>query len=183
LSKPKSTKPSGARWVIVIVGWTFVISVALSFLSDRAMTLVGAAPALLILLLFIALGIAFDVLGLAAATAQEAPFHSMASRRVKGAAEGLRLVRNADRVSNFCNDVVGDISGIISGSVAAVLVTRLAGGDEMADVLLTLLVTGLLSALTVGGKALGKSFALRQNTRIVLFAGKLIHTLGGRNAA
>ena len=33
-------------------------------------------------------------------------------------------IRNAGRVSSFCNDVIGDICGVISGSAAAVISAR-----------------------------------------------------------
>ena len=41
------------------------------------------------------------------------------------ARQAIYIVRNADRVSNFCNDVIGDISGIISGTAVAFVVLKL----------------------------------------------------------
>ena len=32
------------------------------------------------------------------------------------------LIRNAGKVSSFCNDVIGDISGVISGTASALIV-------------------------------------------------------------
>ena len=60
---------------------------------------------------------------MAVATANEKPFHSMASRKVPGALEAIRLLRNAERVSSICNDVVGDICGVVSGSASATIAT------------------------------------------------------------
>ena len=175
--KAKIIPPRTLRWAVTIVAWTFVISVTLAFVSDRAMEGVSLFVAFLLLLCFILLGVLFDILGLAVATAAEKPFHSMASRRVKGSVEALKLIRRADRVSSFCNDVVGDICGVLSGSVGAMLSVRFALTGKSA-IILPLFISGLIAALTVGGKALGKSIALRQNTAIVLFVGKLLYAVG-----
>ena len=37
----------------------------------------------------------------------------MAAHKEAGAIEALRLIRNAEKVASFCNDVVGDISSIV----------------------------------------------------------------------
>ena len=88
----------------------------------------GLLLALLILALFIGLGILFDIIGVAVTAADPRPFHSMAAHKEKGAKEALKLLRNADRVSSVCNDVVGDICGIVSGATGAVIVARLQSG-------------------------------------------------------
>jgi CBS domain containing-hemolysin-like protein len=85
------------------------------------------------------------------------------------------LLRNAGRVSSFCNDVVGDICGIVSGTTAAVIVVRLQTLLDIHSVLLGAGVTAVISGLTIGGKALGKSLAINQSTRVVFLAGKLLH--------
>ena len=85
----------------------------------------------------------------------------MAADKVTGGKEAVRLIRNADIVSNFCNDVVGDISGIISGAAGATIIIKIMtytnGENEM---LFSILLTGLISTLTIGGKAIGKSMAI-----------------------
>ena len=176
--KKKLMTSQNLRWAITIVGWTFAISIVLSFVSDRAMESVSVAVAFCVLLCFIILGIVFDILGLAVATASEKPFHSMASRRVKGSFEALKLIRRADRVSNFCNDVVGDICGIISGATGAAIIVRFAAEGTPAAMVFSLVISGLVAAVTVGGKALGKSFAMEQSTRIVLFVGRILYAVG-----
>ena len=131
--------------------------------------------ALLILLLFIFLGILFDILGTAVMSADPRPFHSMASHKTKGAKQALMLLRNADRVSNICNDVVGDICGIVSGATGAVIVTQLQKGFSTENVLISVAVTALVSGLTIGGKALGKPFGMQQSTRVVYLAGRVLY--------
>lgn len=124
------------------------------------------ALALVVLSLFILIGIVFDIIGLAIATASEAPFHSMASRKVKGAKNAVDLIRNAEKASSFCNDVVGDIAGIISGSTTAALVIRLSYLYGLDSIFLSLIITGFVAAFTVGGKAAGKAYAISHANKI-----------------
>ena len=131
--KPKRKQPQKPRlinwkWVFTITALSFMISVSMSYISNEALAQVNNIIAFVILLLVIALGILFDIIGMAATSATEKEFHSMASRRVSGAREAVWLSRNAEKVSSICNDVVGDIAGIISGATGAVIVTRITSG-------------------------------------------------------
>lgn len=74
---------------------------------------------MMIVLLLVIIGVFFDMMGLSAAAAVETPFHAMASEKVADAKQAIAIVRNADRFSNFCNDVIGDMTGVISGSATA----------------------------------------------------------------
>ncbi len=164
------------RWIAVITVWTFVLAVLLSFVSQ---SLFGAfasfVPALLILLIIVLTGIVFDMVGIAAAAADEVPLLAKAAKKVPGAREAVYLVRNADQVANFCNDVVGDISGIISGTLVAFLVLRLAAaGFFQENTLVSIVATGLISALTVGGKAFGKAVAIERSTDIIVWFAYLL---------
>ncbi len=161
-------------WIVTTVLLTFTLSIAIStctqsFLDDAALSV-----ALLILCIIILLGILFDVLGIAVTTAAEAPFHAMASNRVRGAAQAIRLIRNAEKVSNFCNDVVGDICSIISGATGTVIVTEIVSNYSLDLLLTTLIASGLISALTVGGKALGKTVGINQCNQIVFFISQIL---------
>jgi len=108
----------------------------------------------------------------------------MASERVRGARHAIYLLRNADRVSNICNDVIGDISGIVSGTavtfVVLELIADLGVNGTTASTIVNVAFAGLVSALTVGGKAFGKSFAINNSTNIVLFIGKFFYLMESR---
>lgn len=171
----KSNKKVNVRWAITILGWSFVLTMVFTVVSDYALNGVGYVVAFLVLGAFILLGILFDILGVAATAAAEAPFHAMASRRVPGAKEAIWLTRNAEKVGSFCNDVVGDISGIISGSTAAVIIARLRTDFPGGAIAFPLIVTGLVAGLTVGGKALGKGIAIGNSNKIVFTAGRFLH--------
>ena len=174
----KKERNKAIRWVVTIFLVTIVISGTISFVSDELLSHSGTFTAFLILFAIILIGIVFDVIGMAVATADEKPFHSMASRKVIGAQDSIRLLRNAERVSSICNDVVGDICGVVSGCASATIAAQiLRGGDFSAPQMVTLLMSALCAGLTVGGKAIGKTYAVNSATAIVHMVGKLIYWL------
>ena len=173
--KGKQERSTG-RWAVQVFFIAVVLSAALSLASDQALDGAGLAVAFAVLLAFILLGIVFDIIGVAVTAADEKPFHSMAARKTPGAREALNLIRKADKVSSFCNDVVGDICGIISGSTGAVIVVQMqAAFGFLPVVVLSLAVTALTSGLTIGGKALGKSFAIAKSTAVLQLVGRILH--------
>ena len=142
------------------------------------MAVSGIAVAFCILLAIVLVGIVFDVIGVAVTSADEKPFHSMAARKVPGALEAIRLLRNAERVSSICNDVVGDICGVVSGSASATIAAQILVNFEFTwPRVLTLVMSAFVSGLTVCGKAVGKSFAINSSTKIVYGVGKVINFL------
>ena len=174
--KQKKTEktPSHARWVIRVSLIAVALSAAMSLCSGAVLEDAGYVSATLILLLFIALGILFDIIGVAVTAANPKPFNSMAAHRVKGAKEALYLIRNAEKVASFCNDVVGDICGIVSGSTAAVIVVELQRDLSTTSILISIAVTALISGITIGGKALGKTVAINECTGVVYRAARLM---------
>lgn len=182
--KPKrkpSQKPkqqNKARWIGFIMCVSFVLSVGMSYISNEALRSAGTILSFIVLFLFIALGIVFDMIGVAATSATEKEFHSMAAHKVRGAKEAVWMTRNAEKVSSICNDVVGDICGIISGATGALIVTHLTANQTGARVLtVSLLITGLISALTIGGKAAGKGVAIAASSRILFLCGQVLSIL------
>jgi len=163
-------KPRRSRWIVIITVCTFLLAVLLSFVTQLLSGVVESFfLALLILLIIVLTGIVFDMVGIAATAADEVPLLAKAAKKVPGAREAVYLIRNADQVANFCNDVVGDIAGIISGTLGAFLVLRLvATGYFQNYTLLSIAATGLISSLTVGGKAYGKTAAMERSTEIIL---------------
>ena len=166
------------RWIATISITSFLLSVLMSYTSNRALESVGNIIAFVILLVFISIGILFDIIGVSSTVATEKRFHSMAARRVNGAKQAIWIVRNAEKVGSFCNDVVGDISGIISGATSAVIITRLTqDGTDVRSVILSLVITGCVSSLTIGGKAIGKTFAISHSEDIVFLTGRVLSIL------
>ena len=174
----KRERQKAARWVVTIFLVTILISGTISLLSDILMENSSMAVAFLILLFIILVGIVFDIIGMAVATADEKPFHSMAAKKVPGAQESIALLRNAERVSSICNDVVGDICGVVSGSASATIAAQILSNFEMTwPQIISLAMSALAAGLTVGGKAIGKSFAVNSCTTIVHTVGRIVYIL------
>ena len=166
------------KWVVTVFFVTIFISGLISLVSDEVMENSSILVAFLILLVIIFLGIIFDIVGMAVASASEKPFHSMAAKKVPGAQEAIRLLRNAERVSSICNDVVGDICGVVSGSASATIAAQILSNFELSFAsVVPLALSSLVAALTVGGKAVGKGIAVSSCTDIVYHAGQVIYAV------
>ena len=163
------------KWILTILGLSFVISFCLSFIANMTIPNLSLFIGIIITLLFILIGIVFDIVGVAVTSADESVFHSMSSRKVKGAKVAVKFKKNADKVSSFCCDVIGDICGVISGAagttIAAILITQY----HYNALLVGLIITAVISSLTIGGKAIGKSFAINKSDIILYEFAKFIH--------
>lgn len=169
------------RWSIFISVATLALAIFFSVTSTMVLEGVAWGAGMLVVLVLVLIGVVFDMIGIASAAAEETPLHAMAADKVPGARHAIQIVRNADRFSSFCNDVIGDIVGVISGTATAVVVIKLvvsAGMENTAWHTVTSVVfSAVVSALMVGGKALGKSFSIHYATRIVFWIGKCFYLL------
>lgn len=155
------------KWILKIVLIAFIISIIFSLISEVAIPNLNIYLSILLALLFIFLGVIFDMIGVAVTTADEAVFNSMASKKRKGAKTAIWLKKNADKVSSFCNDVIGDICGIISGSTGAVIAINISSKFNTNQIFTTVIVMSIISAITIGGKALEKTYAINKSNKIV----------------
>ncbi len=171
-----SNKDKTYKWTLIIIFWTFIFSVILNLTSISILRTINIFIAFTMLILIILFGIIFDIIGIAVTVASEVPFHSMASKRIPEAKYAIKLIKNAEKVSNLCNDVVGDIAGIISGATSAIIVGQMAETYNFIDTaLLGILMTALIAALTVGGKSIGKIIAISKSNLIVYKIAGYIH--------
>ena len=130
--KQKKTRKglsSGTIWTIKITIITLALSFVVSFITEITSSKSNVVVSILILLLLIAINIIFDAIGVAATSCDVAPLLAMASKKVKGAAQAVKLAKNAEKVSNICSDVIGDICGIISGSCSAAIIILFAANN------------------------------------------------------
>ena len=155
------------KWIITILIMSFSISLFFSFVSESVLPNVHVVVGIIVVILFIVLGILFDMIGVAVTSADEKPFHSMNSRKVPGADVAVKFKKNAAKVSSFCNDGIGDICGIVSGSAGAMIALSVANSLAVNKFVISLLVTSLIAALTITGKAIGKSFAINKSNIIL----------------
>ncbi len=162
------------KWIVKIVAITFVISFSLSLFSQTTIPNLSVFWGILITLLFILIGIVFDIIGVAVTSADEKVFHSMNSRRVKGAKVAVKFKKNADKVASFCNDVIGDICGIISGASATTIAVGIASSMNLDLLFVNLTVAAIAASCTIGGKAIGKSFAMNKSDLILYQFAKIV---------
>ena len=179
--KTSNTKNVDAGWVVKTIVITFTMSGVFNLLSNGVMEVASIWVACLVLFAIIFTGIVFDIIGVAVTTADEPPFHSMAAQRISGADKAIALIRAKDKVSNICNDVVGDICGIISGSAsAAVVAFMLTVNPGINSFFLSLVMTAFVASLTVGGKAMGKSVAMKFSNQIVYSVARIMSVFGSK---
>ncbi len=175
----KEPPPSpGWRRAVRVGILSFFLALVVNWGSSLALNRVNTIVAFLIVLVLIGVGIVFDILGTSVTAAELPPLNSMASKKVPGAKQAIWLVKNADAVANFCNDVVGDVAGAVTGAAGATVALRLSlvlQGNSWLEQALSLLIIGVISGLTVGGKAAGKSFAIESATIVVMTAGRVIY--------
>ena len=177
-ARPK--KPSGKaqtdyRWVGLIFAITVLISALFSWIADEILAQSVLSISFIVLFAIIAIGIIFDMIGVAFTAAPEQPFHSMAARKLPEAQQALTMLRHADRVSSICNDVIGDICGVVSGGAAAAIAASAFFAQAQEDsILVQLLLSASVAGITVGGKAFGKAFAINNSVKIVHSTAKTI---------
>lgn len=160
----------------VVAFLTFFIALLVSLGSQALVRAVDSVLlAILLLLCIILFGIFFDIIGTAATAAELPPFNAKAAKKISGAKEAVKIARNADIVANFCNDVIGDVAGTLSGAIGAGIVISLRNMVPLFDMVLAgAVMTSLVAALTVGGKAIGKNMAINNANNIILRVGIIL---------
>lgn len=180
------------KWAATAFLSSISISIVLSLLSSELLNYLNVFFSVLILLFFIMLGVVFDIIGLAVATADIKPFNSMAAQKVRGGKQAVMLIKNAEQVSNFCNDIIGDIASIVSGATASAIAVKLAALTSSAhEIWINLVICGLVSGFTVGLKSVGKAVGMNYSKTIVstaafilsIFDKKSKHTPKKRNSS
>ena len=170
----KKNKNSNLNWIIKIVIVTFIISFAFSGVSEMLIPNLNIFFGILIVIIFVLIGVIFDMIGVAITSCEEVPFHAKSARKIKGAKTAVKLIKNADKMSSFCNDVIGDICGILSGSAGVAISNSLINNFNLNPFFTTLFITAIIASLTIGGKAIGKKIAINNNTKIVYVFSKII---------
>ena len=98
----------------------------------------------------------------------------MNSRKVRGANIAVLFKKNAEKVSSFCCDVIGDICGLLSGSAASTIALLLISKYSLAALPTTIIIAAVVASLTIGGKAIGKTFAINKSDIILYEFSKFV---------
>ena len=165
---------SNMKWFIQVFITTFVLSMIFSYISANGVSNLSLIPAILILILVIAVGIIFDIIGVAVTVAKEHEFHAKATKKIEGSKTSIKLIKNAAKVANICADVIGDICGVLSGAISALIAMKITEVFGL-QYNIQFLLSALVAALTVGGKALGKDIANKNSTPIVHAVGTILN--------
>ena len=167
------------HWILIVFLLTFILSIIFSTISNVIAVSCNNIILFIVLVVTISFGILFDVIGTAAITANEATFHALNSKKIKGAKQGIVLIKNSNKISSVCNDIVGDICGIISGSIGAILAISFSLTTGLSNTLVSVILAAFISAFTVGGKAIFKVVAINNADNIILTVSKVISIFGG----
>ena len=170
-SKKQEKDHSKIKWFIQVFITTFILSICFSYISTYGVSDLNLISSIIILVAVIAIGIIFDIIGVAVTVANEHEFHAKATKKVDGAKTSLKLIKNSAKVANICADVIGDVCGVLSGAISAMISAKLAQG---AGANLQFVISAIVASLTVGGKALGKEVANKNSTKIVHFVGTIL---------
>lgn len=171
--KPQNKFNKRTIWTLKITGITLVLAIVVSFITEITSSRSHIAVSFILLSLLIIISILSDAIGVAATACDPAPLYSMAARKIKGAKVAVKLVQNAEKVSNICGDVIGDMCGIISGSAAAAIVIKIAV-DNPSMYIFSIIMSSVIAAITVGGKAFCKAVAIKNSKEIIMLASKVI---------
>jgi hypothetical protein len=177
----KSNKSSGRRRRVVKYAIfsgliTFLIACAMNINSQFFLTeMKSVSISLFLLLAVILVGIIFDIIGVAVAVANPASFNASSARKIPGSTQALRLINNSSRVANICCDMMGDICGTVSGGMGVGIIILLPWAkDPQQAIIATMLMSGMVAAITVGGKALSKDYSINKADKVMLMVGRFI---------
>lgn len=155
------------NWIIKAFLMTFFIALIFSSITNVVINKCNYIALIIFSVLFILIGIFFDMIGTAVLTANESTFHAKSSKKIKGSKQSVLLIKNSSRIASICNDVIGDICGIVSGSVGAMLSIYISNITKINVIYTTLIISSIISSLTVGGKAIGKKYSIKNSDRII----------------
>ena len=162
------------KWIITVLLLSFALSILMSLGSNVVIPKINIYVGIAIIILFIAISIIFDMIGVAITAAEERPFHSMASKRVKGSTHSVKLLKNSDKLASICNDVIGDVCGVVSGSAGVLVANMLADMMNKDVAIVVLITTAIIASLTITGKAIGKTIAIKNSESITFRVGKVV---------
>ena len=165
----KKRIPGWLSWGLSVLFLSFGLTVLFSFLTEISIKGSPVYICVIVLIVLLFLNIGCDMIANAIITCQPDAFHAMASNKIKGAKRAVTLCKNATKLGSVFADVIGDICGIVSGAAGAVLVVYIAAiaDGNIWEIVSSILVSAVIGALTVRGKAIFKHFAMKYNKQIV----------------
>ena len=166
--KNRKRMPDWLAWGLSVLAISFALTVVFSFLTEVSIKGSPVYICVIVLVVLLVLNIGCDLLANAIITCNPEAFHAMASNKIKGAKRAVAFCRNATKLGSIFADIIGDICGIVSGAAGTALVVYIAAsGGKTIELIASIGVSAVIGALTVGGKAIFKHFAIKYNKQIV----------------
>lgn len=163
-------------WAIRMFFIAICMSIFFGFLSQTMLSKMGVVFACLCLSFFIFIAVVFDMLGIAAASADINEFLKWKKEKKNGAEVGLILCKNSEKVCSFCADVVGDICSTLCGAGGACIVVAITNNINNANLVMltSILTSAIIAGITIFFKAIMKEYALKNSNIIILKLGKFL---------
>ncbi len=159
-------------WFVKALFLTLILSFTFSLISELVIGNAPLAVAYLLIVLLVVIAVVTDMIGTAAAACDIEPFLAMSARKVKGSKMAVRLAKNAEKVSSVCADIIGDICGIVSGACgSAIVVKQFVDGTS---IFVSVLFSAVIAAITVSGKAFGKTYAMTNSNKIIFAVARVL---------
>ena len=98
-SKNKEKDHLKVKWFIQVFITTFILSICFSYISTYGVSNLNLISSIIILVAVIAVGIIFDIIGVAVTVANEEEFHAKATKKIEGAKTSIKLIKNSYSVS------------------------------------------------------------------------------------
>lgn len=173
LSSKKDKPKRNWKWLIEVFLISLGLSILFALVSELMLAHSSLGLALILIILLMIANVFFDIIAMGVTACSIKPLLELSKRNQKGADIAIKMVKNADKVSCICGDVVGDICGILCGAggvtIATILLTCFPGANSL---LISLLLNSVIASLTITAKAIGKSYALSHSTQVVMFVAK-----------
>lgn len=174
-AKNNNKQNSAAVYTLVVFVSTFFCACLISLVSTFVLANMESFwLGFTVLMLVVLIGVFFDIIGTAVSVCGKTHLNAKASRKIPGAKKALLLTRNASRVANICNDVIGDVCGTVSGGIGTALAAVLTTSGGTRGLLISVGIAGCIAAITVAGKALGKGFAIDKADDIIFNVGRIL---------
>lgn len=174
LGNNKSTV--SGRYIVLVGIASLFLAIVFTFFSEYFTSKLNSIILALVFLVFVILiNIAADVVGTAVTAASHIPFNAKSAKRVKGAPQGLQLIKNADKVANLTNDMLSDITTTVGGALGISIAMQIISlNPAISQFWLNILVTAFIAAVIVSGKAFSKKIALSHPNDVIFFVGRVL---------
>ena len=171
----KHKAKSNKVWLVQIFFVSLCFSIMFALISELMLANASLALSLFLIVLLVVVSVIFDLIGMAVTACSIRPLLDYKQKGIRGADVSIKLVKNADKISCICTDVVGDICSILIGAggvtISIILISYF---PQFNSILMSILISSIIASISVLGKAIGKTYAINNSVKVVLATGKLL---------